>query len=177
MAKVIGDSLKVTGAVDLDTTLNVDGNAAISGQMNVTQTDANGLSLVEIGGTLLASVTIGSLTTAQTWTIDITLTTPNGRVSGIADIYIHASSSSDTLQRVYYRAIVGFHRVSIGNTATIQWTNELINAVVNATVTLSAIANGIRVVVAVTTGTANRGGAFITLAAGGNAGVITSVVA
>jgi hypothetical protein len=138
----------------------------------------SGVTLATLGNLTIADISPGSITTAQTWTIDITVTLNAARVSGIFDILIECTSSASATQRIFYRASISFVRNALGDTAVIESIHEMDNR--NTLTTFAgptAIANGIRFTVQPTTNTFNRTHASIIGSGGSSPALVTSAVA
>lgn len=114
---------------------------------------------------LIASLAPGSITTSQTWTIDITVTTANNNRGGVLSVLLYdlGSAVSPSSLRLLYKADIAWYRTTVGSTATITAVNESIKDAVGVTLTgPTAIADGIRFTVHPTAGTLNRVAGMIT---------------
>ena len=122
-----------------------------------------------------------TVTTAQTWTIDITLPNAGSNFSAILDIGIDATSGANppTAVRALYRATVSFYRAASGAIGVVIPAAVVhINSNLGVTITgPTGIADGIRFVVAPTAASINRNGATLIITSPTLAPVVTSTVA
>ncbi len=153
------------------------GVTTIASALAVTPT-ASGVTKITFGASTLFSISPGGITTAQTWTIDITDTNAASRLYHVFDIMIGVGTSA-AAQYAYYSARIAFDRVALGATATIRQTSGIISAI-EATITFTgptAIADGVRFTIHPSSNTLNRNGAQINVVPSTGTLTITSTVA
>jgi len=139
---------------------------------------ASGVTTITYGASTLFSVSPGGITTAQTWTLDITETVAASRLYHVFDIMIGVGSSG-AAQYGYYKATIAFDRNTLGSTAVIRQTFESIKTI-EGTITFTgptAIADGVRFTIHPTSNTLNRTGAQIDIVPSNGTLTITSTVA
>lgn len=161
------------------TGVNAFNNTTTVGTNHTFNPTASGVTSRQSGSAYELSAQVNSITTAQTWTLDITLVGATARVSGVIDLSINGISSSAVTTRVLYRISIAFYRVNSGDTATIAASNEIISSVANVTLTgPTAIANGVRYTIQPTAQTLNRSiGAVVTGFTANTVLTLTSTVA
>lgn len=113
------------------------------------------------GSATIIDVTPGSsITTSQTWTIDIKCASSGNRVGGLVDIWLYglASGTGSASIRLLYKATIAWYRNTAGATASLV-VNEAVNDIIGITFTgPTAIADGFRFTVAPSAGTLDRVG-------------------
>lgn len=127
---------------------------------------SGGIAKSVLGG-LKSDVTLspGSITSAQTWTITVTNPLTGSNRGGVVELSLYGmdSATAPGTIRLLYKAVVAFTRTTVGATAVIRAVNELVLDVAGVTVTgPTAIADGFTYTVHPTAGTLNRSSAILT---------------